>query len=90
MALVSGPVEHDDKSMVEKPMTLLHRHDWRYMGGERVELRWLKKTFFVSVYQCKCGEYHATPVDMQPYLDMKEVHVGGSAGCQCGGHEDAT
>lgn len=67
---------------------ILHRHNWKYIGSERIELRfWTDKTFFVSVYECKCGEYSARPVDMQPYLDMEKVHYGGPPGCQCGGHE---
>jgi hypothetical protein len=52
---------------------MFHKHHWRYMGGERIELRFTDplRTFFISMYACECGEYSATPVDMQPYLDMK-------------------
>lgn len=56
-------------------MPLFHKHWWQYIGGERLEMKYPQRTFFISMYECICGEYQATPVDMQVYLDMKSYKL---------------
>jgi len=56
-----------------------HKHEWEYWGSQRLEFpeNQGNKTFMVTVRLCDCGRWSADISDMQPYLDMKEYHVGG-------------
>jgi len=63
----------------------LHSHDWLYFGAQRLEFGGYygtygsgknNKTFMISLWQCiKCDEWKSRATDMQPYLDMRSVHL---------------
>jgi hypothetical protein len=54
---------------------MFHKHNWEYWSGGRLELH--GKTFMVNIYLCDgCNQVKSRASDMQPYLDMKEYHIG--------------